>query len=73
MNEDYLLSFDVGGKAFCKQAILAWLEDVGGSNLKLLETVTGLPQKLLSPLLAELMLEKIVKLDKVIFKPVNRR
>jgi len=59
---------DCGGRDFAKVAILDWLEYVGGSNLRLLETVTGLPQKLLSVLLAELMEENRVKLDKVIFK-----
>jgi len=62
-----------GGKQFAKEVILSWLNNTGGSNLKLLETATGLPQKLLGPLLTELLEERKVKLDKVIFKPAWTR
>ena len=57
-----------GGREFAKQVILNWLNETGGSNAKLLETVTGLPPKILHPLLAELMKEGEIKLDRVIFK-----
>ena len=67
-----ILSYDKGGKDFAKGVILSWLVNTGGSNLKLLETATGIPQKLLSPLLADMMLEKAVRLDKIVFKPVGR-
>ena len=69
MNEDYLLSYDIGGKCFAKELIFAWLVDNKGSNLKLLETATGLPQKILGSLLAEMIAEKAIKLDRAIFKP----
>lgn len=67
-----MLVIDRGGKDYAKHVIWHWLSDTGGSNLKLMETATGLPQKLLSSLLAEMMLEKAVRLDKVVFKPVGR-
>ena len=60
-----------GGKEFAKRVILSWLNETGGSNAKLLETVTGLPPKILHPLLAELMLEKTIGLDKATFKPLG--
>ena len=59
---------EIGGKRVAKSVILSWLKGCGGSNLKLLETATGLPQELLSPLLAEMMEEKAIHLDRVIFK-----
>ena len=59
---------EVGGKNFAKQAILAWLGNTGGSNAKLLEIATGFPPKVLRPLLAELIREKKVRLDKLIYK-----
>ena len=65
-----VLSLDIGGKHFAKEVILNWLSGTGGLNLKMLETATGLPQKLLSPLLAEMLEERTIKLDKVVFKPV---
>jgi len=68
-----VLSSDTGGKHFARDVVLSWLVNTGGSNLKVLETATGLPQKLLSTLLTEMMLEKVVRLDKVVFKPVLRR
>ncbi|MDO9580844.1 MAG: hypothetical protein Q7J06_09820 [Bacteroidales bacterium] len=68
-NSPVVLGSDIGGKQFAKGVILSWLVGTGGSNLKLLETATGLPQKVLSPLLAEMMTEKAVRLDKVVFKP----
>jgi len=67
-----VLSFDIGGKHFAKGVILSWLVNTGGSNLKLLETATGLPGKLLSSLLAEMMEEKVIRLDKIVFKSVGR-
>ena len=63
-----LFYLEPGGREFAKQVILSWLNETGGSNAKLLETVTGLPPKILHPLLAELMEERKVKLDKVVFK-----
>jgi len=68
-----VLSLDIGGKDFAKAAILSWLTNTGGSNLKLLETITGLPQKLLSPLLAEMMAQRAVRLDGAVFKPAWTR
>ena len=68
-----VLSFDIGGKEIAKSIILNWLVNTGGSNLKLLETVTGLPQKLLSSLLADMMLDKAVRLDGAVFKPAWRK
>ena len=59
---------EVGGQAYAKFLILEWLRETQGSNVKLLETVTGLPPKILHPLLAELMKEGEIKLDRVIFK-----
>ena len=59
-----------GGREFAKQVILKWLNETGGSNAKLLETVTGLPPKILLPLLAELMEDRRIKLDKVVFKRI---
>jgi len=69
-NSPVVLSTDAGGRHFAKEIILSWLVGAGGSNLKLLETATGLPQKLLSSLLAEMVEERIIKLDKVVFKPL---
>ena len=69
--DDELMCTEVGGKDFAKAAILSWLTDTGGSNLKLLETITGLPQKLLSPLLAEMMVQRAVRLDGAVFKPAR--
>jgi hypothetical protein len=63
-----ILSFDIGGKDIAKSVILNWLVNTGGSNLKLLETATGLPQKLLSPLLAEMMAQRTVRLDGAVFR-----
>jgi len=68
-----VLSLDIGGKQFAKEVILSWLSETGGLNLKLLETLTGLPQKLISPLLSELMSENIIKLERVIFKIKGKR
>jgi len=68
-----VLSFDIGGKEIAKSIILNWLVNTGGSNLKLLETVTGLPQKLLSPLLAEMIAQRAVRLDGAVFKPAWTR
>lgn len=62
------MTTDLGGKSFAKGIILGWLVNTGGSNLKLLETATGLPGKLLSPLLAEMMLERTVRLNRVVFR-----
>ena len=59
---------EVGGKNFAKQTILAWLGNTGGSNAKLLETLTGLPPKVLRPLLAELVKEKKIKLAGAVFR-----
>ena len=59
---------EVGGKPYCKQIILQWLRETQGLNAKLLETATGLPWQILHPLLAELMEEGEIKLDRVIFK-----
>jgi hypothetical protein len=70
--DDELMRTEVGGKDFAKAIVIGWLIKTGGSNLKLLETVTGLPQKLLSPLLAEMMEQRVVSLDKVVFKPSSR-
>ena len=67
-----MLSYDIGGKAMAKEIILAWLDETGGSTLKLLEMATGVPQKLLSPLLAEMIEEKAIKLDGVIFEPAEK-
>ena len=61
---------EVGGQAYAKFLILEWLRETQGSNAKLLETVTGLPPKILHPLLAELMKDKKIKLDKVVFKRI---
>jgi len=63
-----MLYLEPGGRDFAKQVILRWLEETGGSNLKVLETATGLPERLVSFLLAELMTEGRVKLDKAVFK-----
>ena len=66
---DNMTNFEeVGGKNFAKQTILAWLGNTGGSNAKLLEIATGFPPKVLRPLLAELIREKKVRLDKLIYK-----
>ena len=46
-----------GGKDFAKRFILKWIEHSGGSNLKMLEMVTGLPVRMLEVLLNELILE----------------
>ena len=62
-----VLSLDIGGKQFAKELILSWLSETGGLNLKLLETLTGLPQKLISPLLFELMSEDRVEINRAIF------
>jgi len=59
---------EAGGKVYAKSLILKWLGEVSGSNAKVLESALGLPPKILHPLLAELMAEGRVKLDKVIFK-----
>ena len=59
-----------GGREFAKQVILNWLNETGGSNAKLLETVTGLPPKILHPLLAELMEKGEIKLDRAKFKKI---
>ena len=72
MNKDLVMTGELGGKHFAKGVILAWLVHVGGSNLKLLETATGLPGKLLDPLLAEMMEEKTVRLDGAIFRQDTR-
>ena len=72
MNKDLVVTSELGGKPFAKGVVLAWLVHVGGSNLKLLETATGLPSKLLSPLLAEMMEEKTVRLDGAIFRQDTR-
>lgn len=69
---NYLMP-ELGGKDFAKGIILSWLAKTGGSNLKLLEFVTGLPQKLLSPLLAEMIEQKAVRLDGVVVKPAWTR
>ena len=71
MNSDQDMITELGGKHFAEGVILSWLVNTGGSNLKLLETATGLPGKLLSPLLAEMMEEEAIRLDKVMFKPVG--
>jgi len=63
-----MLVIDHGGKDYAKGLILRWLRMTGGSNANLLEVVTGLPPRLLGPLLAELMTEGDIALDKVIFK-----
>jgi len=68
MNKDLVMTGELGGRHFAKGVILAWLVHTGGSNLKLLETATGLPGKVLSSLLAEMMEEKTVRLDGVIFQ-----
>ena len=66
---DNMTNFEeVGGKNFAKQTILTWLGNTGGSNAKLLEIATGFPPKVLRPLLAELIREKKVRLDKLIYK-----
>ena len=69
MNKDLVMTGELGGKHFAKELILAWLVNTGGSNAKLLETVTGLPPKILHPLLAEMMEEKTVRLDGIIKTP----
>jgi len=68
MNKDLVMTGELGGRHFAKGLILAWLVNTGGSNAKLLETATGLPPQLLHPLLAEMMEEKTVRLDGVIFR-----
>ena len=68
MNKDLVMTSEIGGRHFAKGVVLAWLVHVGGSNLKLLETATGLPGKVLSPLLAEMLAERTVRLDGAIFK-----
>ncbi len=68
VNSDQVMITEPGGKHFAKGVILSWLVNTGGSNLKLLETATGLPGKLLSPLLAEMMEEKAIRLDRVVFR-----
>ena len=72
MNKDLVMTSELGGRHFAKGVILAWLVHACGSNLKLLETATGIPQKLLSPLLAEMMEEKTVRLDGAIFRQDTR-
>ena len=72
MNKDLVMASELGGRHFAKGVILAWLVHACGSNLKLLETATGIPQKLLSPLLAEMMEEKTVWLDGAIFRQDTR-
>lgn len=72
MNKDLVMTSELGGRYFAKGVVLAWLVHIGGSNLKLLETATGIPQKLLSPLLAEMMEEKTVRLDGAIFRQDTR-
>ena len=66
-----VMTGELGGRHFAKGLILAWLVNTGGSNAKLLETVTGLPPKILHPLLAEMMEEKTVRLDGAIFRQVD--
>ena len=63
-----MITAEIGGKRVAKGVILSWLKGCGGSNLQTLETATGLPQKLLAPLLAEMMKEKAIHRDRVIFK-----
>ena len=72
MNKDLVMTSEIGGRHFAKGVVLAWLVHACGSNLKLLETATGIPQKLLSPLLAEMMEEKTVRLDGAIFRQDTR-
>lgn len=52
-----MFSLNMGGKDFAKQFILKWLNDTGGSNLRLLEIATGLPINILKVLLNELLTE----------------
>jgi hypothetical protein len=61
-----------GGKEFAKQVILNCLECTSGSNTKFLQALTGLPPELLHPLLAELMDEGKIRLDRVIFRKVRQ-
>lgn len=53
-----------GGKDFAKLMILIWLNNTGGSNLKLLETATGLPVDMLQVLLDKLVTEGNVSYEK---------
>jgi hypothetical protein len=72
MDKDPVMTGELGGRHFARGVILSWLVHSGGSGLKLLETATGIPQKLLSWLLAEMMAEKTVRLDGAIFRQDTR-
>ena len=50
-------SSECGGKDFAKKLILTFLETFGRCNLRLLETITGLPWWLLKALLSEMEAE----------------
>jgi len=53
-----------GGKDFAKRVILKWLEQTGGSNIKLIERATGLPVNILGVLLKELIADGNVTYEK---------
>ena len=54
-----------GGNHFAKQLIVAWLNEMGFSNIKLISSVTGLPEGLALKLLSELEKEGAVKRGKL--------
>jgi len=56
---DYLSEH--GGKHFAKQLIVSWVKEVGTTDLETICVFTGLPDKLLLPLLCELEEEGAVK------------
>lgn len=53
-----------GGKDFAKRFVLEWLEQTGGSNIKIIESATGIPVTILKALLNELMFEGYVTYEK---------
>lgn len=53
-----------GGKDFAKRFILAWLEQTGSSNIKLIERATGLPVNILKALLEELIADGSITYEK---------
>jgi len=56
-----MFSEEMGGKHFSKQLIISWTKEVGTTDLETLCVFTGLPNKLLLPLLHELEEEGALK------------
>jgi len=59
---------EFGGKSIAKELVVVCIEQTGGANINVISEITGLPKKLIVPILGELTDEGVVEHNRVIWK-----